>query len=70
MSIYGYSNYFFFCKSLVHTSQMTQKRWNISDTFPNIGPAVQDCDLIIAVVLQYCKYNSVPCFLLEKQSST
>lgn len=64
------SNYFCFCKSLVHTSQVTQKIWNISDTFPILGPAVQDCDLIEAVVLQYCKYNSVPCFLLKKQSST
>lgn len=64
------SNYFCFCKSLVHTSQVTQKIRNISDTFPILGPAVQDCDLIEAVVLQYCKYNSVPCFLLKKQSST
>lgn len=54
------SNYFCFCKSLVHTSQMTRKRWNISDTFPILGPVVQDCDLIEVVVLQYCKYNSVP----------
>lgn len=64
------SNYFCFCKSLVHTSQMTQERWNFSDTFPVIGPVVPDCDLIEAVVLQYCKHNSIPCFLLEKQSFT
>lgn len=63
------SNFFCFCKSLVHTSQMTQKRWNISETFPVTGPTVQGCDLIEAVMLQYCKYNSVPWFLLEKQSS-
>lgn len=44
-------NYLCFCKSLVHTSQMTQKGWNVPYAFCYIGPVVQDGDLTEAVVL-------------------
>lgn len=57
MNIYGWL-YFCFCKSLVHTSQMTQKRWNISYAFPlysacSTGPWSDwsSCATILQIIL-------------------
>lgn len=48
-------NYFCFSKSVMCTSRIMQERWNVSFTFPCIGPAIQDLDLIGGAVLQYCE---------------